>query len=125
MNLDLGSTFGFQFDLNKVMALANEKVTYQSIATYPMVERDLNFVVNEEMLVGEINRTIINNGRSILKKVEAVNVFRHESVGKGKKAVAFNLVFQSSSKTLEDKDVNPVIDEIIRVVSKKYSANLR
>jgi phenylalanyl-tRNA synthetase beta chain len=107
------------------MALANEKVTYQSIATYPMVERDLNFVVNEEMLVGEINRTIINNGRSILKKVEAVNVFRHESVGKGKKAVAFNLVFQSSSKTLEDKDVNPVIDEIIRVVSKKYSANLR
>ena len=40
-------------------------------------------------------------------------------------AVAINLKFQSSKKTLEDKDVNPVIDEIIRVISKKYSAKLR
>ncbi|MGY8781004.1 MAG: phenylalanine--tRNA ligase subunit beta-related protein, partial [Fidelibacterota bacterium] len=61
----------------------------------------------------------------ILIKAEAVNIFRHESLGNKKKAVTFNLVFQSRSKTLEDNDVNPVIDEIIKVVSNKYSARLR
>jgi phenylalanyl-tRNA synthetase beta subunit len=35
------------------------------------------------------------------------------------------MIFQSPTKTLEDKDVNPIIDKIIQVVSKKYSAKLR
>jgi len=48
-----------------------------------------------------------------------------ESVGENKKAVALKLRFQSDSKTLEDKDVNSVINEIIRVVSKNFSAKLR
>ena len=54
-----------------------------------------------------------------------INIFRDKSLGKNKKSITINLVFQSSSKTLEDKHVNSVIDEIIRVVSKKYSAILR
>ena len=125
MKLDLGPTFGFQFNLTKLMVLSEEKTKYQATVNYPLVERDLNFVVKEDVLVGDLNSTIIKNGRSILIKAEAVNIFRHESLGNKKKAVAFNLVFQSRSKTLEDKDVNPVIDEIIKVVSKKYSAILR
>jgi phenylalanyl-tRNA synthetase beta chain len=69
--------------------------------------------------------TINKNGKGILTKSEPLNIFRDSSIGKENKAVAVNLIFQSSKKTLEDKDVNPVIDEIIRVVSKKYSAKLR
>ena len=34
------------------------------------------------------------------------------------KSVTFSITFQDSSKTLEDKDVNPVIDEIIHVAEK-------
>ena len=39
--------------------------------------------------------------------------------------ILFNLIFQSDAKTLEDKEVNPVIDEIINVVTNKFSAKLR
>jgi phenylalanyl-tRNA synthetase beta subunit len=46
-------------------------------------------------------------------------------LGDNKKSVTINLVFQSSTKTLEDKDVNHVIDEIIRVISNEYGAKLR
>ena len=81
--------------------------------------------MDEKIQVGNVNSTIQNNGKNILLKSEPLNIFRQESLGKGKKSVSFNLIFQSSSKTLEDKDVNPVIDAIIRVVSKKYSAKLR
>ena len=41
------------------------------------------------------------------------------------KSVTFKILFQSSSKTLEDKDVNQVIDEIIDVAKKKFFAKLR
>jgi len=125
MNLDLGSIFGFQFDVNQLLTLIENKIKYQTIVTYPVVDRDLNFVMDESVQVGTVSSTIYKNGRNILKSVVPNNVFRHESIGKNKKAVAFNLVFQSTTKTLEDKDVNPVIDEIIRVISNKYSAKLR
>jgi phenylalanyl-tRNA synthetase beta chain len=35
------------------------------------------------------------------------------------------LSFQSPKKTLEDKDVNAIITEIINIVSKKFNAKLR
>ena len=125
MNLDIGQSFGFQFDLNTLLVLTDKTVKYIPIVNYPAVERDLNFVVKENTLVGDIVSTIQKNGKSILKKVEPYNIFRDESVGENKKAVALKLRFQSNSKTLEDKDVNSVINEIIRVVSKNFSAKLR
>ena len=41
------------------------------------------------------------------------------------KSVTFSLTFQDPSKTLEDKDVNLIIDEIIRVAEKTFDAKLR
>ncbi|MBC8346741.1 MAG: phenylalanine--tRNA ligase subunit beta [Candidatus Marinimicrobia bacterium] len=125
MNLDLGQSFGFQFDLNKLLPLSDNKVKYQSIINFPIMERDLNFVINENTEVGDVVSIIQKNGKTILKKVKPYNIFRDESVGENIKAVAINLQFQSNTKTLEDKDVNSVINEIIRVVSKKFSAKLR
>jgi phenylalanyl-tRNA synthetase beta chain len=125
MNLDIGQSFGFQFNLNTLLVLTDKTVKYIPIVNYPAVERDLNFVVKENTLVGDMVSTIHKNGKSILKKVEPYNIFRDESVGENKKAVALKLRFQSNSKTLEDKDVNSVINEIIRVVSKIFSAKLR
>ncbi len=108
-----------------MLKLSETTSQYKSVINFPLIQRDLNFVMDEKIQVGKVNSTIQNNGKNILLKSEPLNIFRQKSLGKEKKSVAFNLVFQSSSKTLEDKDVNPVIDEIIRVVSKKYSAKLR
>ena len=67
----------------------------------------------------------LNKNNQIIKNVNPQNIFRHSSIGKNKKSVTFKLIFQHPLKTLEDKDVNLVIDEIIKVVSKDFSAKLR
>ncbi|MBT7524408.1 MAG: phenylalanine--tRNA ligase subunit beta, partial [Candidatus Marinimicrobia bacterium] len=125
LNLDIGKSYGFQFDLLQLMKLADTKSKYKSVVVYPSIIRDLNFVLDESVAVGRIIETINKNGKGILIESEPVSIFRDSSIGEKNKAVAINLKFQSSKKTLEDKDVNPVIDEIIRVISKKYSAKLR
>ena len=48
-----------------------------------------------------------------------------DTIGDGLKSVTFSLIFQDPSKTLEDKDVNPIINEIIRVADKTFDAKLR
>ena len=37
----------------------------------------------------------------------------------------FSIVFQHDSKTLEDKDVSPVIDDIISGAEREFNAKLR
>ena len=125
MRLDIGEVYGFQINLDLLIELAAVTPSFNQIVTYPYVERDLNFVFKENILIGDLVSTIIENGNDILKSVEPVNIFRHKSLGENKKSVTINLIFQSLTKTLEDKDVNYVINEIIKVISSKYSAKLR
>ena len=47
------------------------------------------------------------------------------TLGEGLKSVTFSLVFQHSSKTLEESDVNPINDEIVTFAEKKFYAKLR
>jgi len=48
-----------------------------------------------------------------------------EAIGEEMKSVTFSITFQHTSKTLEDKDVTPVIEEIIRGAEKEFLAKLR
>ena len=89
------------------------------------VERDLNFVVDETIEVGDIVKEIGLLKNKLLVSVVPKNIFRHSSIGDLKKSVTINLEFQHPSKTLEDKDVNLIINEIINVVSKNFNAKLR
>jgi phenylalanyl-tRNA synthetase beta chain len=125
MHLDINDTFGFQFDLDILSNFTEITPSFSHIVSYPVVERDLNFVLDENILIGDLISTIAHNGKDILKSVEPSNIFRNKSLGENKKSVTINFIFQSPTKTLEDKDVNFVINEIIKVISSKYSAKLR
>ena len=39
--------------------------------------------------------------------------------------MVFEMIFQHKEKTLEDKDVNPIIDEIIDIAQSEFNAKLR
>ena len=125
MKLDVKQCFGFQFDLNFLLKLADRQPDYKSTVNFPIVQRDINFVLDDSIRVGHVIDSINKNGGGILIHSEPTNIFRHDTIGEEKKAITIRLKFQSNIKTLEDKDVNHVIDKIIRVISNEYSAKLR
>ena len=125
MNFDNGTVYGFQLDIELIMAIAKNISSFSPLINFPLIERDLNFVIDEKILIGDLVSSINENGSSLLKIAEPVNIFRHTSLGEDKKSITINLIFQSPTKTLEDKDVNPIIDKIIQVISNKFSAKLR
>ncbi len=105
--------------------ISTNATKYEPINYLPKVERDLNFVVDETIEVGDIVKEIGLLKNKLLVSVVPKNIFRHSSIGDLKKSVTINLEFQHPSKTLEDKDVNLIINEIINVVSKNFNAKLR
>ena len=126
MGLGLVGVYGFELDLEPLRKMFGGKRTFKKINPYPKIARDLNLVMPEEQEVGSIMEIFHKKGKKLLLETEPVNVFVDEdSLGKNMKSVTFSLVFQNPSKTLEDKDVNPIIDEIIRVAESDFNAKLR
>lgn len=126
LNLDIeNDVFGFVVDVDILRELLSKPILYKQISKYPTVERDLNFVIDETIKAGEVVDKIKGMGISQLKSITATNLFRHASLGKNNKSIVYNLIFQDDTKTLEDKDVNSIIDEIISMVKVNYNAKLR
>ena len=103
-----------------------KKKYFQKIIPYPKTSRDLNLVMPVNQKVGKIVEIFFKKGKKIIVDANPVDIFIDDKlVGEGLKSVTFSILFQSSSKTLEDKDVNSIIDEIIHVADKNFNAKLR
>jgi phenylalanyl-tRNA synthetase beta chain len=81
--------------------------------------------MDESVRVGKVLSIIKQKGKKLLVSAKPDDIFRDKKMGENKKSVTFTLEFQSPVKTLEDKDVTPIIDEIIDVVSNQFDAKLR
>ena len=134
LSSDISKKFNFKFDdvyafsienLDNLFKIMKAPKLFKKIIPYPPIERDLNFVIDSDLTSGSIIDFILSKKFDFLINIVPVSIFKHSTLGLNKKALSLNLIFQSDSKTLEDKVVNPIIDGIIEVVSKKFNAKLR
>ena len=117
--------FGFDMDIDMILC-HNEPKKYIPINLYPKITRRINLLLDILDSVDPILTIIEKKGGNNLVNVRPVEIFQdNDSLGENKKSVTFEMVFQDSEKTLEDKDVNPIIDEIIDIADKKFNAKLR
>ena len=126
LGLDIYNAYGFELNLDPIRKMLGRKKYFKKINPYPKIMRDLNLVMPEGQEVGSMIEVFYKNGKKLITQAESVNVFMDKkSIGKSMKSVTFSLTFQDPSKTLEDKDVNPIIEEIIRVAENNFNAKLR
>ena len=118
--------YGFEINLQPIKKMMSSKKIFKKINFYPRIERDINLVIKKEQVIGEILEAIHKLGKQLVVNAQPVNIYADkDAIGEDFKSVTFSLIFQHSSKTLEDKDVNPIINEIVNFAEKKFDAKLR
>ena len=130
------------YDINKRCYLAEVNITkivkyskankkYEEVPKFPAVERDIAIVVDEDVEVGSIENIIIKKAKRLLKgkkgleELKLFDIYRDEKLGKGKKSIAYSLIFRDKTKSLSDEEINPVMEEIIKELEEKFNATLR
>ena len=110
----------------KLTISGTSKKSFKKINLFPKIERDINLVLKKEQAVGAILESIHKLGRQLVIGARPINIYTDKNaIGEDYKSVTFSLIFQHSSKTLEDKDVNPIINEIVNFAEKNFDAKLR
>ncbi len=123
---NLDSLHGFYINLEPIKEMLNGNKVYEKVNLLPQLQRDLNLVIPQNRNIGELVNLISRIGRKLIKSVKPIDIFIDEkAVGSESKSVTFSIIFQHKTKTLEDIDVNPIINEIINVAENEFGAKLR
>ncbi len=101
-------------DIPAIVDKASFDRKYKGVAKYPAVNRDLALVMDKEVFVGDVEKIMKAKGGKLLESIELFDVYEGAQVGKGKKSVAFSLVFRSSEGSLEAAEVNKIVDRILK-----------
>ncbi len=99
--------------------------TYKPIPKFPGFEFDFAVIVNGSVTAGSLIDAIKSKAGKSLQNIEIFDVFEGESIGSGNKSLAFRLNFLDPNKTLNIKEVEPIIKRIVKYLEKEFSAKLR
>ena len=86
---------------------------YEGIAKYPAVTRDLSMVMRKDILVGDIEKVFEKRGGKLLESMTLFDVYEGAQIQMGYKSVAYSLAFRAKDRTLEDKDITPIMEKIL------------
>ena len=82
-------------------------------------------MIDKSFKVGLLEKLIREIDENIIQKVITFDVFEGESIPKDKKSVAINVTLQAQDKTLTEKDLDQISQQIIETVQKKTGATIR
>ncbi|MCF0125373.1 MAG: phenylalanine--tRNA ligase subunit beta [Clostridia bacterium] len=114
-----------EINITKVVKYSRANKKYTEVPKFPAVERDIAVIVDESIEVGKIEGIITAKSKKILENVKLFDIYRDEKIGNGKKSVAYSMIFRDKRKTLNDEDVNSVMEKIISELENKLGATLR
>ncbi|PKK93335.1 MAG: phenylalanine--tRNA ligase subunit beta [Tenericutes bacterium HGW-Tenericutes-6] len=113
-----------EIDLTPILSKPYE-VSYQPISKYPNISRDLAVVVSEEVTAQELLSMIKQTVKKNLVSLKVFDVYQGTHIEKGKKSIAFSLVFNDQEKTLGAEDVDQMMKKITNRLSFSYQAEIR
>ena len=124
-DLSINKTFVFELQFDLLAKYHDLNLVMQDIPKYPSVQRDLAIVLDRTIPAKNIVDEVIKAGKNSLKNVDIFDVYQGDNLGDDKKSIALSLTLQNTEKTLEAKEVDVVIERILKHLEKTLNAVLR
>jgi phenylalanyl-tRNA synthetase beta chain len=124
-NFDLKQTaFIFELELDKIISLIPPASGSRLIPRFPAIYRDITIIVDREIETQTVLEAVDKIGEDLVERLHLFDVFEGDPITAGKKSVSFRVTYRSSTKTLEDDDVNDLHRAITDKLLKAFDATL-
>lgn len=113
-----------EINLTILKQYMSKKFKYERIVKYPEVTRDLAVVLDDSVLVGDMI-DMIEKSSDFIETVELFDIYKGEHIEAGKKSVAIGLTLRNKVGTLNEEDINKVIDKVLNIIRIKFNGEIR
>jgi phenylalanyl-tRNA synthetase beta chain len=124
LKLPSGVVLG-EFDLDLLLSGQPRIWKSKPIGRFPVVERDLSFVMPKAMSGASVQSEIQKIGGSLLKRCVVFDVFEGGNLASGQKSLSFRLAFEDLTETISEERMQAVIKKVIDSVSQKFAIAIR
>ena len=107
----------------KLSSSKNFRVT--ELPKYPSVKRDLALLLDNTTEFKEIYQLAHQSEKKLLKEVDLFDVYEGDNLPEGKKSYAVSFVLQDENKTLNDKQIDKIMQKLQQTFEKNLNAVLR
>ncbi len=115
----------FELNLGLFLACVPDSIRYSPTPKYPSVERDIAIVLDETIPSSHIQEVIRTFGTDLIEQVSVFDYFKGGAIPRGKKSLAFNIVYRSKDRTLTDEEVEKLHNSLVSYVLEKTGGELR
>lgn len=106
-------------------AIRNVKVNYVELTKFPAVKRDLALLIDKKVQFAEIEKIAYETEKKLLKEVSLFDVYEGKNLEAGKKSYAVSFMLQDENATLNDKQIDKIMQKLIKNLETKLDAKLR
>lgn len=114
----------FNWD-NIIAAIAKNEIVFKSIPKYPEVKRDFALLLDNAVTFKEVYDLALQTERKFLKNITLFDVYTGKKLPEGKKSYAISFTLQDENSTLNDKQIDKIMNKLQQRYEKELSAELR
>jgi len=117
--------FEFNIEVIKSQLQLNKLVIYKEYSLYPKIVKDLSFILKEDIKFENVRDSLYCNGTKFLSEINLLDEYRGNSIPEGSTSLCLQLIFQSKEKTLENKEIENIMNNLQLVLINKFNALIR
>ncbi|MBL7935853.1 MAG: phenylalanine--tRNA ligase subunit beta [Bacteroidia bacterium] len=118
--------FYADFNWDNVLSLVGKtKLEFTEIPKFPAVRRDLALLLDKKVTYKELEELAYSAERKLLKSVNLFDIYEGDKLEAGKKSYAVSFMLQDEEATLNDKQIDNVMQKLIKTYTEKLGASLR
>jgi len=100
-------------------------IQYEEVPKFPVVRRDLALVLDKKLKFEAIEKLAYHAEKRILKSVNLFDIYEGQELGDGKKSYSVSFFLQNPEKTLEDKQIDKIMNKFMKVFEEDLGAIIR
>jgi len=114
-----------ELDLERLIGGYPPRAKVTGLPAFPSIERDVSFIVGEDVTWSRLSGAIGKVGTSRLEHWGFVGTYRGPQIGKGKKSVTVRLRFRDGERTLRHEEIDAPVETIVGKVKAELGAEVR
>ena len=105
--------------------LKNNKVVFAELPKYPEVRRDLALLLDKTVQFNQLRDLAFRSERKLLQSVDLFDVYEGKGVPEGKKSYALSYILRNDEMTLNDKQIEKIMQKFVSTYERELGAQLR
>jgi phenylalanyl-tRNA synthetase beta chain len=105
--------------------IKTHSISFHELPKYPSVKRDLALLLDRSVKFSQIRDIALKTERNYLHDINLFDVYESDSLGNNKKSYAVSFLLRDDVKTMTDKNIDKIMNNLIRAFQNELNAQIR